>query len=132
MIPPVFLRFEAVLLLHERAVQAFGGLPGVRDHNGLLAALARPEHKFFYAGPGDLDLFDLAAAYAFGIARAHPFNDGNKRTAWAACVLFLALGGIAAPATGDAVDAMVRLAGGNSTEHAFAAWLRAISGASAG
>lgn len=125
MIAPVFLRLEANILLHERAVRSFGGLPGVRDQNGLRAALARAEHKFFYAGPNEVDLFDLAAAYAFGIARAHPFNDGNKRAAWSACVLFLARAGITAPATAEVVDAVIRLASGETTEQAFAEWLRA-------
>lgn len=75
--------------------------------------------------PGSLDLFDLAAAYAFGLAGIHPFNDGNERTAWSCCVLFLKANGrrLAVPAP-EAVERMVMQAAGRLDEPAFAAWLR--------
>ena len=67
--------------LHDQALQDYGGVPGLRDEGLLLSALARPVNKLAYAEPGSLDLFDLAAAYAFGLAANHAFHDGNKRTA---------------------------------------------------
>ena len=78
---PVFVLRDAVLALHDRAVAMFGGLPGVRDAGLLDSALARPMNVFGYAPEGTVDLYDLAAAYAFAIAKNHAFHDGNKRTA---------------------------------------------------
>lgn len=94
------------------------------DEGLLRGAVNRPVNKLAYADPAP-DLFDLAAAYAFGLAGNHAFHDGNKRTAWAACVLFLKVNGIelrAAPA--EAIIRMIDLAPGALDEPAFAAWLR--------
>ena len=88
MTEPRFVRRETVLALHDRAVQMFGGLPGLRDAGLLDSALARPENLLAYAPEGTVDLCDLAAAYAFGISKNHAFHDGNKRTAWSTCVMF--------------------------------------------
>lgn len=125
MISPEFLEPDAVLFLHDQAVREFGGLHGVRDEDLLNNALARPVNRFAYAGVSDVDLFDLAAAYAFGLARSHPFRDGNKRTAWSACVLFLKMNGagLRVPAP-DVIEQMVALAAGSVDETVFAAWLR--------
>jgi len=78
----------AVLGIHQDGLTLFGGLPGIRDEGTLLSALARPEHKHAY---GVDDLSALAAAYAFGITKNHPFNDGNKRTALGTLIAFLGL-----------------------------------------
>ncbi len=129
MIEPAFPTLEGVLVLHDRVVAAHGGLVGVRDENLLHSALARAENKRAYGEPGSLDVFDLAAAYAFGIAKNHPFNDGNKRTAWGACALFLTMNGAAVQAGPELeTEQMVALAEGAVDEAAFAAWLRSLAG----
>lgn len=81
-----WLSREAIELIHSEQLQEHGGLPGLKDENALEAALARPQHKAAY---GDPDVFQLAAAYLFGVARNHPFADGNKRTAFLAAYAFL-------------------------------------------
>lgn len=75
---------------HAEQLRLHGGAPGLRDEGMLESALARPEQKNYY---GETDLFVLAAAYLFGIAKNHPFVDGNKRTAWVAADLFLYFNG---------------------------------------
>ena len=108
---------------HLDQLREHGGLPGVRDENGLEAALARPRQKWHYK-PG-VDLATLAAAYAFGLAKAHAFNDGNKRTAFLAAVIFLGLNGKDLAATeAEVVQAMTALAAGSLTEPAMATWIR--------
>jgi death on curing protein len=87
---PKWISKEQVLYIHETAIAKYGGSFGVRDIGLLESALARPENFHAY---GEQDLFLLAAAYAEGIARNHPFIDGNKRTAYAAAGLFLYLNG---------------------------------------
>ncbi|HYZ61238.1 MAG TPA: type II toxin-antitoxin system death-on-curing family toxin [Acetobacteraceae bacterium] len=125
MTEPEFLEPDVVLFLHDQALQAYGGLPGVRDAAGLESALGRPINKWAYSEAGGVDLFDLAGAYAFGIASNHAFSDGNKRTAWACCVLFLKVNGVELDAPTDQVlDRMPRLASRGLTETEFAAWLR--------
>lgn len=122
---PQFLEPDTVSFLHEQALREYGGYPGVRDEVLLESALARPVNKCAYAEPGDLDLFDLAAAYAFGIARSHPFNDANKRAAWASTVLFLRINGIRLQRPfAEAVERLVSLAAGEIDEADFAAWMR--------
>lgn len=116
-----------MLFLHDQALQDYGGVPGLRDEGLLFSALARPVNKLAYAEPGSLDLFDLAAAYAFGVAANHAFNDANKRTAWACCVLFLKANGVGlAVAVSDAADQMALLASGGVDEAGFASWLRGM------
>ena len=100
-----------------------GGLPGIRDENALEAALARPQQK--HHDEPDSDLATLAAAYAFGLAKAHPFNDGNKRAAFLAAMIFLGLNGKDLGATdAQVVQVMTALAAGSLTEVALATWLR--------
>jgi death-on-curing protein len=108
---------------HLDQLREHGGLRGVRDEHALEAALARPQQKHHYAP--DSDLATLAAAYAFGIAKAHPFNDGNKRIAFLAAVIFLALNGKDLEATdAEVVQAMTALAAGTFSEPALATWVR--------
>ena len=120
--PPEFLEADAVQFLHNQSIREYGGYHGVRDENLLASALARPLDKSAYGTP---DVFDLAAAYAFGIARNHAFNDGNKRTVWAVCMLSLKINGVGIGAPLDEiVGNVVALATGGFAETNFAAWLR--------
>lgn len=108
---------------HLDQLREHGGLPGIRDENALEAALARPQQKANYEP--DSDLATLAAAYAFGLAKAHPFNDGNKRIAFLTAVIFLGLNGKDLDATEtEVVQAMTALASGSLTEAALATWIR--------
>jgi death-on-curing protein len=100
-----------------------GGSPGLRDENLLESALARPRHLFAYES--EVDAAGLAAAYGFGIARNHPFVDGNKRTALMAMYVFLGLNGWTLEADeAEAVRTILALAAGDLTEARLAAWLR--------
>ena len=113
-----------MLRLNDQALRDYGGVAGLRDEGLPSSALGRPMSKLAYGEPG-LDLFDLAAAYAFGLAANHPFDHGNKRTAWACCVLFLLRNDVElAVASGDVVRRMVLLASRGLDEVGFAAWLR--------
>ena len=108
---------------HLDQLREHGGLPGVRDENGLEAALARAQQRWHYEP--DSDLATLAAAYAFGLAKAHAFNDGNKRTAFLTTVIFLGLNRKDLDATEiEVVQAMTALAAGSLTEPAMASWIR--------
>ena len=125
MTEPEFLEPDVVLFVHDQALREYGGVQGLKDEGLLHSALGRAVNKLAYAEPGSLDLFDLAAAYAFSLASNHAFNDANKRTAWACCVLFLKVNGVEldAPAT-IVVERMPLLAAGRLDEAGFAAWLR--------
>lgn len=108
---------------HLDQLREHGGFPGIRDENALEAARARPQQKAHYEP--DSDLATLAAAYAFGLAKAHPFNDGNKRTSFLTAMIFLGLNGKELDATEEeVVQAMTALAAGSLTEAAFATWIR--------
>ncbi|MFA7603008.1 MAG: type II toxin-antitoxin system death-on-curing family toxin [Novosphingobium sp.] len=108
--------------VHERQLAEHGGGIGVRDENALESALARPVNLSLYGGP---DAAALAASLAFGLARNHPFVDGNKRSAWVGARLFLRLNEIAiAFDKADATIMVQRLAAGELTEDEVAAWLR--------
>jgi death-on-curing protein len=85
---PVWIELELALAIHDRQLAEHGGPIGVRDSSALDSALARARNDWTY---GEKDLCRLAAAYSYGIARNHPFNDGNKRTAWILARLFLSL-----------------------------------------
>lgn len=125
MTEPEFLQPDVVLFVHDQALREYGGVHGLKDEGLLHSALGRPINKLAYAEPGSLDLFDLAAAYAYGLASNHAFNDANKRTAWACCVLFLKVNGVELdmPAA-VVVERMPLLAAGRLDEAGFAAWLR--------
>ena len=118
-----------VIAMHGELLAEHGGSPGVRDAGLLSSALARPQNQAAYDEPS---VFDLAAAYAFGIVRNHPFVDGNKRTGFLAAYAFLNLNGweLRAPEA-EAVAAVVALAAGEVDEEGFSDWLKsesAISG----
>jgi death-on-curing protein len=122
---PTWVRPDVVLALHERLLSEFGGASGIRDQTMLESALARPQQRFHY---GKGDVFDLAASYAFGIARNHPFVDGNERSAFATAITFLHLNQHEFTATeADAVIQTLALAAGALDESGYAAWLRANS-----
>jgi death-on-curing protein len=121
----VWLEKTVVLAIHDRQLAEHGGSAGVRDEGLLESALARPQQLHAYGNPTP-DLADLAAALAYGLARNHPFVDGNKRTAHVAYRTFLALNGGDLEATDEEkYVAMLALAEGKLSEHDFAAWLRA-------
>jgi death on curing protein len=109
-------------MIHEQQIVHFGGGSGLRDEGLLLSALARPENLAVYGEP---DVAALAAAYAFGIARNHPFVDGNKRTALVTAAVFLIENGYELVASeADAVLTALALAAGELTEVALAEWIR--------
>ena len=122
---PVWVRRDVVLAFHERLLAEHGGAAGIRDEGMLDSGLGRPENLFAY---GKLTLFDLAASYAFGLAKNHPFIDGNKRIGFAAATLFLELNGLrfGAPEV-DAVLHTLALAAGEESEAAFSEWQKANS-----
>lgn len=114
---------RALLLLHGENLAEHGGLPGLRDDGLLDSALARPLNLAAYGMP---DLAELAATYGVGLAKNHPFVDGNKRAAFLAVGLFLAINSYRLNATQlDATQTMLHVAAGEIDEAAFAAWLRA-------
>lgn len=113
---------EAALAVHEEQLAEWGGGTGTRDEGGLLSALARPQNLAAYGEP---DAAALAAAYAFGICRNHPFVDGNKRTAWVLARLFLAKNGRELVfQDADATVRVLALAASELSEDEFAEWLR--------
>jgi death-on-curing protein len=118
---PVWLKDELALVLHERLVAGFGGRAGVRDQGLLESAMARPRQIATY---GSSDIVDLAAAYAVGIIRNHPFIDGNKRVGFMLAYIFLIRNGYRLTAgEAAATRAVLDLASGDLSEHAFARWL---------
>ena len=121
----VWVSRAALELLHDESLAEHGGAPGLRDEGLLESALARPQHRLAYGQSGQPDLADLAAAYGVGLAKNHPFVDGNKRAAFLAVGLFLLLNGHRLVATqADATLTMLAVAAGEIDEPAFAAWLR--------
>ena len=119
---PVWISTQLMLDVHAEQLALFGGPPGLRDLGLLESALGRPQNHFTY---GAADIADLAAAYAFGIARNHPFIDGNKRAAFAAIIVFLGLNDHdfrAEPSMATA--AILSLAAGEIAEDVLAAWIR--------
>lgn len=118
-----FVARRALLLLHDESLAEHGGAPGLRDEGLLDSALARPHNLVAY---GDPDLAALAAAYGVGLAKNHPFVDGNKRAAFLAVGLFLALNGHRLVASqAEATLTMLAVAAGDLSEDDFAAWIRA-------
>jgi death-on-curing protein len=119
---PVWLDVEILLDLHAEQLALFGGPEGIRDHGMLESALGRPINKFTY---GETDLAVLAAAYAFGIARNHPFVDGNKRAAFGAMIVFLGLNEIDFRVAPESATAMIlALAAGEVNEEGLTRWIR--------
>ena len=121
----VWLEKTLVLAIHDRQLAEHGGSAGVRDETLLESALARPQQLFAYGDPAP-DLAELAASLAFGLARNHPFVDGNKRTAAAACETFLELNQTTLTADDlELYPLYLALAEGKLSEKDFAVWLRA-------
>lgn len=119
---PEWVDLEDVLAFHEDMLSRFGGLPGVRDQGLLESALNRAKQLHIYGNP---DLFDMAAAYAIGIVKNHPFNDGNKRAGFMAAALFLEINGESFEvAEVDVVLKTLALAAGECSEVGYAEWLR--------
>ena len=119
---PRWLDLQSLLLLHSESIAEHGGSDGLRDQGLLESALARPRNRL---SCGEPDLAALAAAYADGLARNHPFVDGNERAALLAIGLFLMLNGMRLTAPqADAVLTMLALAAGDLTEDELAAWIR--------
>jgi death on curing protein len=120
---PTWLSRWVVDAIHTDQLREHGGLAGVRDDNVLESALARPQQKWHYAE--NPDLASLAAAYAFGLVRNHPYRDGNKRIGFLAMATFLELNGTAFDASdADVVAEILALAEGKVSEDALADWIR--------
>ena len=118
----VWLARQLILAIHDEQLAEHGGAIGIRDEGLLESALARPLNR---AGYGDPDVAELGALYAIAIARNHPFVDGNKRTAFAALFMFLALNGMEfEPPEVDATVTMLRLAAGEMSDDDFTTWVR--------
>ncbi len=120
---PEWIAYDVVLAIHEAQLAEHGGSNGIRDVGLLESALARPRNLFAYSE--EATLYELAAAYGAGIAINRAFVDGNKRTAWVVCAVFLELNGI--PVTIEQVPVvtmMLDLAGGGKSEQDFAQWLQ--------
>jgi death-on-curing protein len=122
---PTWLTLEGVRHMHAQLIRAHGGSYGERDAGLIESALARPKQKWAYGG-GSTDLAELAAAYAFGLAKNHGFVDGNKRVAFAAAGVFLLANGLRLVAPeAEAYAVVVDLAAGELSETDLARWLRA-------
>lgn len=127
---PVWIDKRALLMLHEESLALFGGARGLRDEGLLDSALARPVNRFEYGERDDLPA--LAAAYGYGLAKNHPFVDGNKRAAFLGLGLFLALNGLRLKADPlDAIRTILALAAGELDESQLAEWIRGNAAAAA-
>lgn len=119
---PIWIDLEVVLAIHDEQLAEHGGQAGVRDRDLLESELARPRNQFEY---GEASLPRLAAAYAFGISRNHPFLDGNKRTSLVVAELFLELNGLELAANNAmCVGTFLNLAAGELTEDDLARWVQ--------
>ena len=122
---PRWLKDSVALAIHRRQLAEHGGLDGVRDAGMLASALARPKNLFAYSDPKP-DVAAMAAAYAFGIVKNHPFVDGNKRTAYVICRTFLKLNGTDIEAAeAEKYVTFIAVADGSMSEEALAKWIRA-------
>ena len=119
---PFWLDAIDAIAIHDRQLAEHGGGTGLRDRTMLESAIARPQNQWHYESN---DLASLAAAYAFGVARNHPFIDGNKRTAWVLARLFLVINGqtLTFDPT-DAIKTVLALAAGDLSEDELADWFR--------
>lgn len=123
MTEPRWVNRQALQILHDKSLAEHGGLKGLRDEGMLESALAKPLNLFHYENC--TETVRLATAYGFGLAKNHPFLDGNKRTAFIAVALFLKLNGLSLQAGQvEAYEAMIHVADSSWTEEEFAAWLR--------
>ncbi len=119
---PQWVMFDQAIAIHARQLRRFGGAPGLRDEGLLRSALERPVNKWQYE---QADFPELAAAYAFGLARNHAFVDGNKRIAFMAMMVFLRANGIGfAPDPAQATAIILALAAGEVSEANLTRWIR--------
>ena len=124
MTEPIWINLRVIEAVHDRQINVHGGLPGLRDEGLLSSALSRPENFFHYSEPKP-DVAELAAAYGFELAKNHPFNDANKRTALIAMRLFLKLNGcdlVASPE--DKYKTIIRVAASDISKDELAHWIR--------
>ena len=120
---PRWLSRVVVDSIHNDQLREHGGLPGVRDENVLESALARPQQKWHYHDEPDLPM--IAAAYAFGLVKNHPYRDGNKRIGFLAMVTFLGINSHVGDATdGEVVAEFLGVADGSVSEDELAVWIR--------
>ena len=118
---PAWITYDQAVAIHSRQLRRFGGAPGLRDEGMLQSALARPVDKWRYEQAG---LTELAAAYAFGLAKNHAFIDGNKRIAFMSMMVFLRKNGIRfAPDQAQATKIILALAAGEVSEQSLARWI---------
>ena len=118
---PLWISEDIVKIIHDAQIAEHGGSPGIRDENLLSASVARPRHLFTYSEP---TLFDLAAAYGYGLAKNHPFIDGNKRVAFMVMYTFLGLNGYSLDVPEmDVVEMMEGLATDRENQDSLAQWL---------
>jgi death on curing protein len=119
---PIWLTVDLVIAFHDEQLKEFGGPSGIRDRSMLESALGRPQNKWNY---GEVDLAVLAAAYAYGVAKNHPFVDGNKRAALLSVIVFLGLNGVRFVADNAEAVVMIRdLAAGEVDEDGLSRWIR--------
>jgi len=119
---PRWIQAEAVLIFHAECLLEFGGMPGIRDQGAIESALARPKNLFAY---GELDLYDVAAAYSAGLCQNHGFVDGKKRIGFITAYTFLYDNGVKIEAEqAEVIAAMLELADHKLDEAGYAAWLR--------
>ena len=124
---PSWLTREAVLAIHAQLLARFGGSAGLRDNNMLESALAKPRQLHAYGQP---NAYGMAAAYAFGIVKNHPFVDGNKRAGFVAAYTFLGINGIDFTAPEEEAVLFTRgLAAGDITLEEYTLWLQKSSSA---
>ena len=124
MTEPIWINLRVMKAFHDRQINEHGGLPGLREEGLLLPALSRPQNAFHYSDTKP-DVAELAAAYGFGLAKNHPFNDANKRTALIAMRVFLKLNGydlVASPE--DKYKSIIRVAASDISEDEIAQWIR--------
>lgn len=118
---PKWITYDQAIAIHSRQLRRFGGAAGLRDEGMLHSALERPINKWRYEQAG---LNELAAAYAFGLAKNHAFVDGNKRIAFMAMMIFLRKNGIRfAPGQAQATKVILALAAGEVSEQSLARWI---------
>jgi death-on-curing protein len=119
---PKWVAYEQVIAMHSRQLRRFGGAPGLRDEGMLRSALERPLNKWNYE---QASLAELAAAYAFGLAKNHAFVDGNKRIAFMTMMAFLRKNGVRfSPDQAQATTIIMSLAAGEVSEESLTRWIR--------
>jgi death-on-curing protein len=119
---PAWVTYDQIIAMHSRQLRRFGGAPGLRDEGMLQSAIQRPINKWQYE---QVALPDLAAAYAYGLAKNHAVVDGNKRIAFMAMMVFLRKNGVRlAPSQAHATKIILALAAGEVSEDSLARWIR--------